>query len=97
MTPKRLAKLKGELAKLRRAPRKAAELEKLARKLGRRRVKRGGEPMWESAEFPELFVLAIPHHGGRDLAIGTQKSILDQLEEDVLAWEVRLNEHNDEE
>jgi len=47
--------------------------------------------MWESTEF-DLFVLSIPHHGGRDLAPGTKKSILDQLEDDLLAWEERLGE-----
>jgi len=46
--------------------------------------------MWVSSEFPTLFPLSIPHHGGRDLAIGTQRSILDQLEDDVLAWEGKL-------
>ncbi|MBV9636642.1 MAG: type II toxin-antitoxin system HicA family toxin [Methylobacteriaceae bacterium] len=55
-------------------------------------VKRGKEPMWESAEFDELYVLAIPRHGNRDLAPGTKKSILDQLEDDVLAWEERLGD-----
>ena len=53
--------------------------------------------MWQSTEFPELFVLAIPRHGGRDLAPGTRRSILDQLEEDVLAWEEKIGtEHEDE-
>jgi hypothetical protein len=59
-------------------------------------VKRGREPMWESTEFEELFVLSIPHHGGRDLAPGTRNSILDQLENDVLAWEERLRDEYEE-
>jgi hypothetical protein len=53
--------------------------------------------MWESTEFDDLFVLSIPHHGGRDLAPGTKKSILDQLEDDLLAWEERLGEDEDKE
>jgi hypothetical protein len=60
-------------------------------------VKRGKEPMWESTEFDELYPLSIPHHGGRDLAIGTKNSILDQLEGDVCAWEARLADDEDEE
>lgn len=75
---------------MRRSPQKAAALESVARRLGRRRVKRGKEPMWQSIEFESLFPLAIPHHGGKDLAPGTRNSILDQLEDDVLAWEERF-------
>jgi hypothetical protein len=53
--------------------------------------------MWESEQF-DLFALSIPDHGGKDLAIGTQRSILNQLEDDVLAWEERLSgEDNDNE
>jgi hypothetical protein len=97
MDRKRLHKLKREMLRLRRSAQKAAALEGLASALGRKRVKRGKEPMWESTHFPELFVLSIPHHGGRDLAIGTKKSILDQLEDDVLAWEQRLDDEEDDE
>lgn len=97
MDRKRLDKMRRELAGLRRGRHKAATLERLAKRLGRKKVKRGSEPMWESVEFDDLFVLSIPHHGGRDLAPGTQRSILDQLEEDVLAWEVRLSDEEDEE
>lgn len=92
MKKKTLEKLRGELARMRRAPQRAADLERLARRLGRKKVKRGKEPMWESAEF-ELYPLAIPHHGGRDLATGTKNSVLSSLEEDLLAWEERLNEN----
>jgi hypothetical protein len=98
MNRKRLDKLKREIALARRSPQKAADLERFARRLGRRSVKkRGKEPMWESAEFDDLFVLSIPHHGGRDLAPGTQRSILDQLEDDILAWEEKLNDEDDDE
>lgn len=63
----------------------------------KRGKKRGKEPMWENIEFDELFPLSIPRHGGRDLSVGTQRSILDQLEDDVLAWEVRLGDDGDDE
>src|SRR5262245_10410261 len=64
MDRKKLDKLKRELAHLRRSPQRALALQGLAKKLGRKSVKRGKEPMWESTEFPQLFVLAIPDHGG---------------------------------
>jgi hypothetical protein len=81
MNRKNLNKVRRELAKLRRSPQKPAALESLAGRLGRKLVKRGKEPMWENAEFGELFVLSIPRHGGRDLSPGVQRSILDQLED----------------
>jgi hypothetical protein len=96
MTRKKLDKLKRELAELRRSPQRATALERLAKGLGRKLVKRGKHPMWESAEFTSLFPLAIPHHGGRDLAPGTKRSILDQLEDDVLAWEARLEDDEED-
>ena len=97
MTPKKLAKLRRQLQEFRRSARKARDVERLAQQLGRRKRKgRGKEPMWESSEFPELFVLAIPHHGGRDLAPGTLRSILDQLEQDVFAWERKLDATDDQ-
>ena len=46
--------------------------------------------MWLSEEFPDLYVLSIPDHGGKDLSIGTRNSILNQLEDDILAWEEAL-------
>jgi hypothetical protein len=97
MNRKNLNKVRRELAQLRRFPQKAATLERLAGRLGRKLVKRGKEPMWENTEFGELFVLSIPHHGGRDLSPGVQRSILDQLEDDVLAWEERLGDNEDDE
>jgi hypothetical protein len=44
-----------------------------------------------------VYPLSIPHLGGRDLAPGTKNSILDVLEEDVLAWEEKLGPKQDEE
>jgi hypothetical protein len=95
MTPRRLDKLKHELASLRRSQAKAADLESLARRLGRKKVKRGKEPTWESKEFQHLYPLSIPHHGGRDIPRGTLNSILDQLEKDLFAWEMRLDQEED--
>lgn len=52
--------------------------------------------MWESTQFPHLFVLSIPYHSGRDIPIGTKKSILDQLEDDIFEWEQLLDDSEDE-
>jgi hypothetical protein len=98
MSRKKLDQLKRELEQMRRSPQNARALQGLAKRLGRKPVKRGKEPMWESPEFADLYALSIPDHGGRDLAIGTKNSILNQLEDDILAWEERLEgEENDEE
>jgi hypothetical protein len=97
MNRKRLNKIKREIAQARRAPQKARQLEELAQRLGRKMVTRGKEPVWESQAFNDLFPLAIPRHGGRDLAPGTQRSILDQLEDDVAAWDQVLEDEIDDE
>jgi predicted metal-dependent peptidase len=99
MNRKRLAKIKREIAAARRKSCRAADLEGFAKHLGRklRKGKKTGEPMWINQEFPSLYPLAIPHHGGKDLANATQRSILEQLEDDVLAWDERLEEEDDEE
>jgi len=93
MNPRKLGKIRSRLAAMRQSPQGARALEGLARQLGRQLVKRGKEPMWESAVF-KLFPLAIPHHGGRDLPVGTRNSILDQLEDDILSWEEKLSEED---
>lgn len=95
MTPKRLHKIQADLRALRRSQATANQVERIASRLGRRRVNRGKEPVWESQSFERLFPLAIPHHGGRDLAPGTLRSIISQLEEDVAAWEEWLSEQDD--
>jgi hypothetical protein len=98
MNRKKLDQLKRELEQMRRSPQNARALQGLAKRLGRKPVKRGKEPMWESREFADLYALSIPDHGGKDLAIGTKNSILNQLEDDIFAWEERLEgEENDEE
>jgi len=93
MTRAKLKKLSATLDQLRRGPQRAAALQSLAKRLGRAKVKRGKEPTWESAIFGHLRPLSIPDHGGgRDLAPGTQASILNQLEDDLYAWEQKLDE-----
>lgn len=96
MHRKKLDKAKRLLTQLRRSPQKARDLEVLARLLGRKRVKRGKEPTWESIELT-VYPLTIPHHGGQDVPIGTKNSILDQLEDDILTWEETLGLEDDEE
>lgn len=89
MDEKKLGKLRAEAIRLRRVPFKADAVESLAAALGRTRANRGKHPMWVSA-FPGLFPLSIPAHGNKDIAIGTRRSILNQLEEDIAAWEEKL-------
>ena len=93
MTGQKLARLWRDLAALRPGAHKAREFERLARRLGRELVKRGKHPMWESMAFDELDALSIPRHGGKDIAPGTKHSILNQLEDDILAWEERLRKN----
>jgi hypothetical protein len=77
------------MSELRRAPQKAIALERFAKKLGRvHGSPRGKEPTWINERFPGLRPLSIPRHGGKDLAVGTKNSILNQLEDDLNAWEV---------
>ena len=95
MNRNRLRRLWAELERLRRAPQKAAALEGLARRLGRRRARGGRHPIWVSEEFDGLRPLSIPRHANRDLPPGTRHAILNQLEDDLLAWEERLLEEDD--
>lgn len=95
MNRKRLDKVRRLLGQARRSQQKARDLEKLARMLGRKQDKRGKEPTWVHDELP-VYPLSIPHHGGRDLAPGTRNSILDVLEDDLLAWEEMLRLADDE-
>jgi hypothetical protein len=86
MDRKRLQKIRREAESLRDTQAKAAALQRLARRLGREKVNRGKEPMYESEPFPNLRPLSIPMHKGRDMPTGTKNSILNQLEEDIDAW-----------
>lgn len=93
MTPRKLEKLREDHSALRRQGGvKAADLQSLAAALGREQFgRRGKEPTWINRAIPELRPLTIPDHGGRDLKTKTKKSILDQLEEDLDAWEERVD------
>jgi len=68
---------------------KSSELEALARRLGRRRAKRGKEPTWISDELPDRRPVSIPNHPG-DLNRFTARGILDQLEADLDRYEELL-------
>jgi hypothetical protein len=91
MTQKRLASLRRRVQALRRSQAKARELHQLALQLGRKRVNRGKHPMYESGVFRDLWPLSIPDHKGRDMPTGTKESILNQLEEDLDAWDAALS------
>jgi hypothetical protein len=58
------------------------ELERLARSLGRTRVKRGKHSTWVRYLLPTARPVSIPNHSG-DLNRFTARAILDQLEEDL--------------
>lgn len=97
MNRKKLDKIKREIAQARRSPQKARDLEGLARRLGRKEVKRGKEPVWENQDLEEVYPLAIPHHGNKDIPPGTRNNILNSLEDDVLGWEEKLSDEDEDE
>jgi hypothetical protein len=87
---RKLENIERELLALRRSPQgvKASDLTSLAGKLGRSRVNRGKEPTYERAALlPDLpaYPLTIPGHPG-DLRVGTVKSIVNDLLNDVDEW-----------
>ena len=89
MDRKKLDDLRAELEGMRGVPQRPEDVANLAERLGRNRMKgrRRGEPTWVSDfNIPNL---SIPMHPG-DLKRGTQKSILIQLEDDLIAWEEKL-------
>lgn len=92
MDYKKLRKIRSDLARLRSTQAKAVELERLAKRLGLRKGDSGKEPAYASDDFLNLRPISIPHHGGRDLAPGTLRSILDQLGDVADRWEEFLNE-----
>lgn len=96
MGPRKLAKLREDLLSARRSPQKARDLEAIAKALGRTKARRGKEPNWINLHFPLHPPVSIPHHGGRDIPPGTRRSILDQLNDDLLAWESELENEDKE-
>ncbi len=91
MNSKELDRIMRRIEQARLSPQKARDLESIAKQLGRTKVNRGKEPMWEN-DLPGRPPLSIPHHGGRDIAIGTRNSILIILEEDVMAFQEILDQ-----
>lgn len=92
MNRRRLENLRRKVEACRRSQPKAEELETLATALGRKKANRGKEPTFANEVFPSLRPLSIPNHKGRDLPIGTKNSILNQLDDDLIAWDERLAE-----
>jgi hypothetical protein len=90
MNRRKLEAIREEVGALRRSQPKAREFESLAVQLGRKKVNRGKEPTFESEAFPHLRPLSIPNHKGRDIPRGTKNSILNQLEDDLDAWDEAL-------
>jgi uncharacterized Zn finger protein len=87
VNPKKLAKLKRDIGRLRQrlTTIKGRELESIATRLGRRlEGGKGKEPPWISDELPYRNPITIPRHGGnKDLRPKTAKNILEQFELDL--------------
>lgn len=91
MTDAQLEKIKGLIVDCRGKLNRHRDLERIALKLGRKLVKRGKEPTYESMVFPDANVITIPNHAGKTVKRWTAANILNQLEEDVYRWERRLS------
>ena len=72
---------------------KAADIQGLAARLGREKGElRQGADLGER-RVSELRPLSIPDHGGgRDLSPRVRKSVLNELENDIDAWDQKLTE-----
>jgi hypothetical protein len=87
-----LRKLRKILQEMRRSPqgRKAADLEAIAKQVGRKKDGRGKEPTYVRSRDPALSPpLSIPGHPG-DLKPGTARSVIDTLLSDLDDWEIFL-------
>ncbi len=95
MNARKIGKIEKELYNLRRkSVVTTAELQSLAKSLGRRKLTgaqvRGKEPGWVSNEFPQLRPISIPFHGNNSsVAPGTAKNILNDLEEDIFRLKLK--------
>jgi hypothetical protein len=88
MDRKKLDKLRLEFDAMHGTPQKPGDVAGLLERLGRTREDRGKEPTWVSDfDIPNI---SIPMHGG-DLKRGTQGNILNQMEDDFLAWEQKFD------
>jgi hypothetical protein len=92
MNKKKLAKIRREIEACRRKQVKARDLISIAKKLGRQLENRGKEPVFSYSGPHAPLPLAIPDHGGKDLPVGTKRSILNVLEDDVTYWELMLDD-----
>ena len=93
MNKKKLAEIKRELKGMYQSPqnRNHKDFISIAKQLGRREVKRGKEPTYVKDDNPVLCPpLSIPKHG--DLKVGTARSIIQALLNDVDVWEIFLME-----
>ena len=89
MTPAALRKLRREVGRLRAGTPNVGQLQRLARRLGRKLSPRGKEPTWVNAQLPGTRPLSIPDHGS--IPRPTAQSILSDLESDLFAWEEILD------
>lgn len=91
MTPKKLDKIKREIAAARRKTNTFRDLASIATSLERRLAKgsevRGKEPAFISMAFPDANPITIPNHAGKTIKKGTAHNILNQLDEDVSRFE----------
>lgn len=95
MNAKAVKKLHRQIAAMRAGTPNVGELQRLARKLGRKLLGgRGKEPQWVSRQFSELRPVSIPDHAS--MPRPTAQGIVDDLEGDLFAWERRLEKQEQE-
>jgi hypothetical protein len=95
---RRLDKIDRQLQSIQASPYgvRASDLVSLAVKLGRNKVNRGKEPTYERGVLipgSVAFPLTIPGHAG-DLKVGTVKSIVNALQNDVDEHRQLLDQHD---
>lgn len=94
MNLKALKKIKRQLKEMEKSPynRKPEDFVSIAKQLGRTRANRGKEPTYTRERDPSLSPpLSIPNHPG-DVKLGTARSIIDALLNDVDDWEIYLSD-----
>lgn len=94
-----LSKIRRQLQEMRRSPqnRTRTDFEAIAKQLGRKKDNRGKEPTYVREIDPALSPpLSIPGHSG-EMKVGTARSIIDALLNDVDDWELFLQGAADEE
>lgn len=93
MDAKKLARIRDDIAAASRKPQTQGDLAALAARLERfaRKGGKGKHPTWMT-HLPGCHPLSIPDGKRRDLPTGTKNNVLNQLEGDVEAWEMILEE-----